>query len=223
MRIIERIIYWRLPITLLMLIIAFALYPSNAEAHIVTRAHCMKYAKARIQNMQSPKLQDWQQAFRSCRAWAKRHNRKHLCNRRYRPLIPYGITVKHRVATINQRRNLTTALDLARRMRSPHNHQVALVAAMTQEASARNLPYGHGTSVGILQLIDIHGSFAWRMRITNSAGWFLRGAHRIDPRGHLYAPRLAQRVQRSAYPTAYARWRREAENTVRRYHRFCHR
>lgn len=150
---------------------------------------------------------------RACVATTIAHNCHHSAPR---PVVRYA-TVKHRRASRTQRTNITTALNVGRAMHAPRNHQVALVAAMTQESSAYNLNHGHGTSVGILQLINLHGSVAWRMRIVNSAGWFLRGARAVDPRGRLAPGDLAQRVQRSAYPSAYRRWVPEARATYRRY------
>ena len=145
----------------------------------------------------------------------------HICAQPVRPLIPARVTVKHRAATLKQRRNLTVALNYARGMRAPYTHRVALVAAITQESSANNLPYGSGTSVGVLQLIDSHGTVAWRMVIANSVGWFLRGARKIDPYGRRAPGALAQAVQRSAHPTAYNQWVSEAADTVAIYQGPC--
>ena len=100
-------------------------------------------------------------------------------------------------------------------------HLVALVAAATVEQNQYNLPYGHGTSVGFLQLIDLHGTLAWRMVVKNSAGWFLRGARQVDPKGRMAPGRLAQAVQRSGYPDAYNARVAEARVTVRTWLRGC--
>jgi len=186
----------------------------KSQAHTVTRLDCKKYASV------ATTLPEWNSRFRACERWRKRHNLNHYCARP-RPLLSRSATVKHRSARFVQRRNLTTALRYARRVRAPLNHRIALVAAITQESTANNLPYGHGTSVGILQLINTHGSVAWRMRITNSAGWFLRGAKKVDPHGRMAPRRLAQAVQRSAHPSAYGQWVAEANRTVRKFYGRC--
>lgn len=137
-----------------------------------------------------------------------------------RQCLPRTVTAKHAPTTAAQRANATAALDRALQMGSTQKQQVALIAAATQEQGLRNEPYGHGTSVGFLQLIDVHGSKRWRMRIYNSAGWFLRGAKQVDAPA-LSPGDLAQRVQRSAHPTLYRQWVGEARRTVNSYRRFC--
>lgn len=186
-----------------------ATIPALAAAHAPNPAAC------KIAWQAAPPGQK-HAALRRCQRAQAAHRLAHACQRPVK-LLPANVTVKHRRARLDQRRNLTIALNLARRMDAPRNHRVALVAAMTQESSATNLPHGHGTSVGVLQLIDTHGSFAWRMKVVNSAGWFLRGARSIDPRGNRSPGRLAQDVQRSGYPYAYEQWVPEARRTVRIY------
>lgn len=135
--------------------------------------------------------------------------------------------VKQQRASRNQRKNITTALNVANRMRAPRSHRVALVAAIIVENSGWNKPWGHGTSVGILQLIDVHGTLAWRMKIKNSAGWFLRGARKLDPRGtarlatNKYSWGLVQRVQRSGVPFAYNERLPEARRIVANWYKTC--
>lgn len=141
--------------------------------------------------------------------------------------VPATATVKGHRISADQRRNTTIALRLADQMHAPFKHKVAVVAAATQEDSQHNRAAGHGTSVGYLQLIDIHGTVAWRMRVRNSAGWFLRGARQLDPRGiaRLATTRqhtgLIQRVQRSGRPYAYNRWIAEAVRTINKYRATC--
>lgn len=141
--------------------------------------------------------------------------------------VPRAATVKGHHIQRDQRINTTVALRTADAMRSPYSHHVAVVAAATQEDSQHNRASGDGTSVGYLQLIDIHGSVAWRMKVRNSAGWFLRGARQLDPNGtaRLATTRqgwgLIQRVQRSGHPTKYNRWIPEAIRTVNLYRASC--
>lgn len=194
-----------------------------ASAHPVTEAMCKRSASAHIQSHGEPNLDHWRADYARCQAYRRKHNLRHTCERP-RPTVT-GVQVKHRWAGVGQRRNLTRALNLGRRMGVPRSHQVALVAAATQEQSAYNRPYGHGTSVGFLQLISVHEpdgvGYDWRMQITNSAGWFLRGARKLDPGGRRAPGELAQDVQASAHPTLYRQWVGEARRTVTRFYGPC--
>lgn len=149
-----------------------------------------------------------------CRERQRQHQLSHVC--RHRPLLK-GITVKHVRANAKQRRNLSTALAYAYHTHTSVRHMVALVAGITQESNAYNEASGDGTSVGVLQLISIHGSVAYRMHIPNSVGWFLRGLLKVD-----HGQRIAQLIQdqqRSAHDAdaTYGRWVSEAKRTVRAY------
>lgn len=136
---------------------------------------------------------------------------------RPRPTVPRSVRVKGARTSLHQRRNITAALNIARKRDVPMNHRLALIAAATQEQSTNNQPYGHGTSVGFLQLIDIHGSVAWRMQLRNSVNWFLNGARKVDPHGRMAPGSLAQAVQRSAHPDLYHQWVPEVRRTYRLY------
>lgn len=140
----------------------------------------------------------------------------------YPAAVGKRVTVKHKLASLHQRRMLARILNLATRMKATRRVKIAAIAATTQEASATNLPRGHGTSVGLFQLISVHGSFQWRMVPENSAGWFLRGAIRtIRQRPGLDAAQLAQAVERSAHPSAYRAWLSEARLTYWHYLQVC--
>lgn len=151
-----------------------------------------------------------------CRKQQQAHLLQHTCSKP-RPGLSasHRITVKRFPATRHQRRVLTRALAEARRKNTHPNVTIALVAAITQESAAKNLADGHGTSVGVLQLINIHGSVAWRLQIENSVGWFLRGANRTKGHKTTAPGTLAQQVQRSGHPKAYDQWVSEAKRTVR--------
>lgn len=125
-------------------------------------------------------------------------------------------TVKGDPADREQRKILARGLNQASRNCSSRNVSLALVIALIRESSAHNLPYGHSSSVGVLQLLDSHGSFAWRMVPSNSMGWFLRGADKINT-SRLKPGQIADAIERprdkglyTAYlPEAriiYARW-----------------
>jgi hypothetical protein len=204
--------------TMTALIVALALHgPAvpTADAHRPNPTACQAAWKA------APPGERWN-AYQRCRSAQLHHQLQHTCTAK-RPPIPRGVTVKHHPADRAQRDVLTRALAYARRTDTPTNVQVAMIAAITQESGARNLRYGHGTSVGVLQLIDLHGSVAWRLVIENSAGWFLRGAATIPGHRTTSPGTLAQQVQRSGYPDAYHRWVPEARRTLNAYLGPCRR
>ena len=161
----------------------------------------------------------WRNRFRRCAGKARAHNARHRCKRGARS-VPARATVKRQAINAHQRQVLTRGLRVARKKRASRNVMVSYVAAATQESTATNLRGGHGTSVGHLQLIDIHepsgtNGVSWRMNIENSARWYLRQAVQIDRRRSVRPGRLAQKVQRSAHPHAYNQWESEARRTVR--------
>jgi hypothetical protein len=149
-----------------------------------------------------------------------------------RAILPPPMYVKGSRAHRDQRKNITTALNVAKKMRAKPNHRVGLVAAIIAENSGWNKPWGHSSSVGLLQLLNIHGSppyrvnptanIAWRMRIRNSVGWFLRGARQVDPRGRLDPASLAGRVQRPrGGRSVYVPYVGEAQRIVAKYDAAC--
>lgn len=130
---------------------------------------------------------------------------------------PYGVTVKGRTAGAHQRSMIGRVLATCRQMGARPKVRVAAIATITQESTARNLRGGHGTSVGLFQIIDLHGTWSQRHNPEWSARWFCSRAIRVDrQQPRISVARLAQSVQRSAYPSAYAQWAREAQRTTRR-------
>ena len=127
------------------------------------------------------------------------------------------MTVKGVRADRQQRRTAALMLRTSRRMRVPYRVRVAMIAAATQESGIRPLSHGHGSSVGPLQLISLHGDVRERRDPEFSAGWFLRGAMRIYRVGDRIAV-LAYRVQRPADRSGYilmlTRYQPEAMRTV---------
>lgn len=67
-----------------------------------------------------------------------------------------GFTVKGQAADAEQTEILNRSLDVARSLGAQPLAELALIVALIQESSARNLNYGHSSSVGPLQLLDIH-------------------------------------------------------------------
>lgn len=84
-----------------------------------------------------------------------------------------NLTVKGVKATAYQIRNAERALDVADARTAPVDAQVALILARINEALLRNPPYGHSSSVGGLQLLDIHADKVDRMDQEAVADLFL--------------------------------------------------
>lgn len=101
----------------------------------------------------------------------------------------------------------------------------ALIGIMTalQESTLRNLKYGDRDSLGLFQQRTPWGTELERTTPTKAAALFYTGGHAAGTPGLLDVagwrsldPAVAaQKVQRSAYPTAYAKWRHVAEAIVR--------
>lgn len=120
---------------------------------------------------------------------------------------------------------MTTMLHESRTAKASFRVQVAILAAAMQESRARELPYGDGTSVGPLQLINIHGPAHLRQRADFSSRWFLPQATRMDhPR--MTVAEIAVRVQkprdRKGYKRAIERlWKQSAIRNARIYNKGC--
>jgi hypothetical protein len=98
---------------------------------------------------------------------------------------------------------VNTACTVAVAARLSPKETLALFEAGIVESGMRNLAYGDSSSVGWLQLLDIHGSFAQRMDPMFAAMWFVGGLSRLDEDDYATPGRLAQAVQRSAFPDRY--------------------
>ena len=98
-----------------------------------------------------------------------------------------------------------------------------LIALMTalQESSLQNIPYGDRDSLGIFQQRDPWGSRAERLDVATATEFFFTGGRGGQP-GLLDIPGwtemdltvAAQRVQASAFPTAYAKWQGVASSLL---------
>jgi hypothetical protein len=135
------------------------------------------------------------------------------------------ITIKGRAPVTAQLEVIEKVLDVGHNLSATGRlggvtRKILVCAIMTiiQEATAYNKPFGHGTSVGAFQLIDIHGTVEWRMNLNNSANWFYERAVKFaqDHPNAQYAE-ICQGAQRSAFPDAYSQWRVEAERLVTAY------
>lgn len=83
------------------------------------------------------------------------------------------ITVNGTTATAEQRDLIARALRVAHSLDAPSLAMLALLVAGTAESTWRNLTYGDSSSVGVLQLLDIHGSVESRRNVERVVGLFL--------------------------------------------------
>jgi len=127
----------------------------------------------------------------------------------------FGLTIKGQQASRNQLDNLEQMLDVGLGMLLKRKLLVCAVMTVIQESSANNLPFGHSSSVGMFQEIDIWGSVAERMNIPRASKRFFDKAvayDRVNPSAEYWE--VCQAAQRSAFPKAYAAHRKEAERIV---------
>jgi cell wall-associated NlpC family hydrolase len=128
------------------------------------------------------------------------------------------VTVKGVKATKEQRQNIEGVLDVGVALSAPVKVLITAVMVITQESSARNLAGGDGTSAGLFQIIDSNGTLAQRRDLEWASTWFFTRAiaenKKVPGRSKTG---LAQAVQRSAFPNAYAKWEDEATLTVNAY------
>lgn len=114
--------------------------------------------------------------------------------------------------TPEQTSHATTITAVGKRMGLPdHAVSVALAAAL-QESRLQNLPHGDRDSVGLFQQRPSQGwgSASQLLTPTFAAGAFYRHLARVPGWETLPVTTAAQRVQRSAAPSAYASWEAEA-------------
>lgn len=193
-----------LVIELAMIALAFAIFGSpDSDAHTVRPAKCDVAARV------APAGSRWQ-AKQRCLGYADRHH----CVA-HGPQVPRSVRVKGARADSGQRRVIRWIVREGQRRRLPATFTLAALVGTTQEASARELPYGEGTSLGPFQLIDDHGSARQRISIEFSGNWFFNGATKEWRRlGPMSAPALAQEVEESGHPRAYGQWLPESRRTL---------
>ena len=92
---------------------------------------------------------------------------------------------------------------------------LALFEAAVVESGMRDLTYGHADSIGVLQIRVGFHTYRVADSVRLSARWFLSQAIRAAPR-YSSAGRLAQGVQRSAFPLRYD----QVEGTARAWIRY---
>ncbi len=114
--------------------------------------------------------------------------------------------------TPEQTAHATTIAAVGKRMGLPdHAVSVALAAAL-QESRLQNLAHGDRDSVGLFQQRPSQGwgSASQLLTPTYAAGAFYRHLARVRGWESLPVTTAAQRVQRSAAPSAYAQWEHQA-------------
>jgi len=121
-----------------------------------------------------------------------------------------------------QLRNAATIIQVGKQQRVPPYGWTIAIATAMQESTLRNLSYGDRDSVGLFQQRAPWGSFAERTHPPTSTSMFLNGGQGGQPGlldianwQSLPLTVAAQRVQRSAFPNAYARWERLATELVK--------
>jgi cell wall-associated NlpC family hydrolase len=94
--------------------------------------------------------------------------------------------------------------------------QAAVIATATalQESTLRNLPYGDRDSLGLFQQRDSWGPAAVRLDPVGSTGLFLTALVKVPGWQQLPVTVASDRVQRSAYPWAVAKWETSARTLV---------
>lgn len=125
-----------------------------------------------------------------------------------------GLTVKGVKADAAQLGNATTIYRVGRGMGVPTFGLVVALAAAIQESVLRNLEGGDRDSVGLFQQRATWGSYAERHDPAAAARKFFTALRRVNGWTSLTVAAAAQAVQRSAYPSAYARWEHEARDLV---------
>lgn len=140
---------------------------------------------------------------------------------------PAGVKVQGKVANLHQRRMIARVLHQCDHMGVSRKALIASVITITQESWATNLNWGHSSSLGLFQILDMHGSASQRLNPEWSARWHCSRSKNVDHhRPRLTAAQLAQAVQRSGKrcrlgpgrptPTkCYQRWTREGVRTYR--------
>lgn len=141
------------------------------------------------------------------------------------PLTSRQVWVGHSRADRHQQKVINTFLRLSTSRGASFRVQVSILAAGMQESGLRELRYGHGTSLGPLQLISIHGRPDQRERADFSANWYLPQAVKIDAAGTTVAE-IAVRVQRPANRSHYkhmieTKWKKSALKMARIYRKGC--
>lgn len=190
-------------LVLLAICVAAAVLAARSEAHPAPSnpAVCDAIWRAQPPGKRFP-------AKQRCLAAQLRHDCRHIPR-----FVPRSVRVKGARAGANQRHVLGWVVSEGVRRGLPRKVVLAAIVATTQESSATELRHGEGTSVGPFQLTDYHGSVAERITVEYSGNWFYNGAMKVHWQA-MTPPQIAQAVEKSGYPSAYAQWLPEAKRTL---------
>jgi hypothetical protein len=113
---------------------------------------------------------------------------------------------------LDQAANSTTIAAVGKRLGLPDHAVTVALAAALQESRLRNLAYGDRDSLGLFQQRPSQGWGTSTEILTPSyaAAAFFRALVRVDGWATLPVTVAAQKVQRSATPSAYAQWEPQA-------------
>lgn len=136
-------------------------------------------------------------------------------------VVPSGSAPPPAGLSPDQVLNAQTIVAVGRQKQVPPYGWVIAIATALQESTLHNLPYGDRDSLGLFQQRAAWGSRDERLSPETSAGMFYGGGHAGQPgllqvAGWQTMPLTvaAQTVQRSGFPSAYARWEGEAQTIV---------
>jgi len=130
-----------------------------------------------------------------------------------------NLKVKGKKITEAQRRNINEVLAVGKKMGANQKVLETAVSTMIQESGADNLPGGDRDSIGLFQQrpsVKVWGTAQQIKDPKHAAKKFFEKAIANDKKnpGQMKTL-LAQSVQRSAFPTAYAKWDKEAAAIVK--------
>lgn len=119
--------------------------------------------------------------------------------------------------------NARTIAQVGRRLGASQRDILIGIMTAMQESGLKNLNYGDRDSVGLFQQRTPWGSLQQRMDPMESARMFFQGGHgagqegllSITNRDSLSLAQAAQKVQRSAFPDAYAKHESEANDLLK--------
>jgi hypothetical protein len=130
--------------------------------------------------------------------------------------VPPGchVSLNNQTYTLSpdQAAHATTITAVGKRMGLPDHAVSVALAAVLPGSKLQNLPHGDRDSVGLFQQRPSQGwgSASQLLTPTYAAGAFYRHLARVPGWETLPVTTAAQRVQRSASPSAYASWEAEA-------------
>lgn len=124
------------------------------------------------------------------------------------------LTVKGVQATSDQRSNLERVLAVGASLGAVRVVQLSAIVCVIQESDAKNLKGGDRDSVGLFQQRHSQGWPATRIAEVDAKAYYDAAIANYKKTPSISAGALAQSVQSSAFPAAYAQWGGEAEKIL---------